>query len=68
MVPDYLEIHSLLGGSSFGGVFDLSQAGDNSKYAFDFGQETVQHKMINFLRYREFLRRIEESFENKNLS
>ena len=49
------------GGSSFGGVFQISRAEDNSNYAFDFdnGQETFRHKMVNFLRYREFLRRME---------
>ena len=54
-----------LGGSSFGGVFEVGRAQDNSSYAFDFGQETFHHKLANFLRYRDFLRRIERRFGGK---
>ena len=56
-------ISCLPGGSSFGGVFGIGRAEKKSIYAFDLGQETFQDKMVNFLRYRDYLSRIQAKLQ-----
>ena len=47
------------GGSSFGGVFGIRRAPEKSPYAFDVGQEKFHDKIVNFLKYRDFLSRMQ---------
>ena len=53
------------GGSSFGGVLNITKAKDNSKYAFNFDEESYMEKMMNFLKYKQFLNRF-NNFNNNS--
>lgn len=56
---------SLGGGSSFGGVLNLTKTKDNSQYAFSFEDDSYMEKMINYFKYKMFLDRF-NSFVSAN--
>ena len=51
------------GGSSFGGVFQLEEAPEDSEYAFDIGNDEFE-TMRSWMKYDSYLNRIRRFMEH----